>query len=241
MTQHDKEYYRDVTNKVVEALSLHQNVLSKDLNALIRKIGAHFRDRKDDRISDYIDEFVALIIAALSLRIRESVRMATETEDDPIPIEEMMLRSRFFSEEAYGDSVEKMRKIFTKEIEYFVALDMPYSAITAYMGNPTGFLASHKQDIGAFKRYVNVGTGYTYKIKSNIFTILGFASMVAYDLALTELWGYRGDVIGYRGYRNSSFDCSACDDACSVVHPLDTYVFPVHVRCCCIVTPVFIQ
>ena len=91
MTQHDKEYYRVVTNKVIEALSLHQNLLSEDLNALIRKIGAHFRDRKDDRISDYIDEFVALIIAALSLRIRESVRMATETEDDPIPMEEMML------------------------------------------------------------------------------------------------------------------------------------------------------
>jgi len=78
-------------------------------------------------------------------------RLATETEDDPIPMEEMMLRSRFFSEEAYGDSVEKMRKIFTKEIEYFVALDMPYSAITAYMSNPTGFLASHKQDIGGFQ------------------------------------------------------------------------------------------
>jgi len=241
MTQHDKEFYKIVTDKVINSISEHENILSGELNNLIRKIGAHYSQKKRDNISDYIDEFVALLLAAILKRINESVSFATETEDNAIPIGDIKIRSRLFSEQSYEDSVKKVKEIFTKEVEYFVALDMPFSMIGTYMSNPLGFLSAHKQDISAFRRYVNAGSGYSYKTRANILTIISFASMTAYNLALTELWAMRGDVIGYMGYRGSNFYCPDCDSACSVIHPLGTNVFPVHVRCCCIVVPVFMQ
>lgn len=49
----------------------------------------------------------------------------------------------------------------------------------------------------------------------------------------------RKGAIGYRVHRGSTCDCPACDEACVGVHPLTEIVTPLHLRCCCWLTPVF--
>lgn len=49
----------------------------------------------------------------------------------------------------------------------------------------------------------------------------------------------RNGAIGYRVHRGSTYDCPTCDEACVGVHPLTEIVTPLHLRCCCWLTPVF--
>ena len=51
---------------------------------------------------------------------------------------------------------------------------------------------------------------------------------------------YRHDgAIGYRVYRNSTYDCPVCDELCIGIHPLDEIVLPAHPRCVCYTKPVY--
>jgi hypothetical protein len=199
--------------------------------------------KKTKNREKYLEKVMALILAAIATRMYKAMDMAIDTENGEIlSINDLRQRSDIFNERTYEYGVYRIREIMEAELEFFAEHKLPIGDLDMYLNNPMAYLSTKKGGIPplvAFKREVRPGTGSSFITDTNITTLVTFAAMKTYDTALMHVWGQKSNVIGYRGYRGSDFDCPACDEACSVVHPLGTYVFPVHMRCCCIVVPVY--
>lgn len=90
------------------------------------------------------------------------------------------------------------------------------------------------------------GPGYVYG-KGNQKNVLNALTEIE-QYAINEAFQYgrilgygKKGAIGYRTFRNSSYDCPQCDELTTRIWPLDVIVLPAHPRCVCGSMPVFAE
>ncbi|PXV66858.1 hypothetical protein CLV62_104119 [Dysgonomonas alginatilytica] len=61
----------------------------------------------------------------------------------------------------------------------------------------------------------------------------------AYNNTLNSIWLTKPEIIGWYTIRGSAYPCTICDDNVGVFHSKDEFFSGYHVRCCCILIPVY--
>lgn len=95
-----------------------------------------------------------------------------------------------------------------------------------------------------FKTPLILSMGFSLGFGHYSSTLANYKRLSAYSIAEAYNYGslltMRRDskVVGYRTFRNSSYDCAICDELTKYVHPLTSLVVPAHPRCICGIYPV---
>jgi len=119
--------------------------------------------------------------------------------------------------------------------------------LTTFLSNPYGFRpmkdAFKKQEDYQSNFIRSNGYRYGKGINTNPMKGLVLTSqegiMTAYQSGIISEYRRNADIIGYRVFRGSSYDCDICDELCIGIHPLSEIVLPAHPRCRCYTEPVF--
>lgn len=76
------------------------------------------------------------------------------------------------------------------------------------------------------------GKGIYHSSYQNIIRNAKATIALAWGQAERE-YGERGNAIGFRVFRGSSYPCATCDDECAYIHKMDDPMPPFHVSCVC--------
>ena len=232
-----RDKYKRIVDKLLRETSIRLFVLK---TALAKAYVAYKKNKDKEKL---LSAIMALLLELVEERIYKSIEAALGSEDETIySIVTLKNSSDIFNERNYEASMYRIREILEWEIDFFDQSRLPVGEIDMYLSNPLGYLSMKKNGVNLlsdFRRNVKPQSGYSFVTNANITTLITYVTMKSYDNALYNIWGSKSGIIGYMGFRGSNYDCPECDSVCNIVHPLGSQVFPVHVRCCCIVVPVY--
>lgn len=190
------------------------------------------------------------VLEDIDARAKNSVVFAEEEEDEdeilayikrPIGEEDIVQRIdkhcstlRFFLEGWIAIGI--VNKIDKNELTNQILrhIDNPFTSPLWKDALTQGYLS------GAINGKYSFGKGNQKNVLSALTEIERYAINEAFQYGCILRYGKMG-AIGYRTYRNSSYDCPECDELTRHIFPLDVIVLPAHPRCVCGSEPVFAE
>lgn len=119
------------------------------------------------------------------------------------------------------------------------------SQIWTYMGNPYASplyqgARNLTTDILALQAGgLKIGSGHTKSILDGLALIGQNAINEAFQFQTVLDFRKNDDIIGYKVFRGSSYDCDVCDELTYGIHPVTEIVLPSHPHCMCYAVPVY--
>lgn len=189
------------------------------------------------------------ILSDIEERAKKSIRYADEEEDEDAILAYIR---RPINDEDIVERLDKHCSALRYFLEGWIAIGMVNglkeheltNQILAYIDNPIASpLWQQARNAGYFSDSIRSGVylygkGNQRNVLSALTEIGRYAINEAYQFGCVLNYRKMG-AIGYTTHRASSFDCSHCDELTMIVHPLDKYVLPAHLRCVCYSTPVY--
>lgn len=86
---------------------------------------------------------------------------------------------------------------------------------------------------------ITFGQGKYISAFNNLLRLEQQSIFQAYNYAVNSIWQTKTNIIGWYTVRGSSYPCTICDDNIGVFHPKEEFFFGYHVRCCCIMLPIY--
>lgn len=204
----------------------------------------------DDTINARLIALSDAIMEDIEARARKAIEYAEAEEDEDAilfyirrPIEEQDIIQRldkhcstlrFFLEGWIAIGI--VNKIDKNELTNQILrhIDNPFASPLWKDALTEGYLS------GAINGKYSFGKGNQKNVLSALTEIERYAINEAFQYGCILRYGKMG-AIGYRTYRNSSYDCPECDELTRHIFPLDVIVLPAHPRCVCGSEPVFAE
>lgn len=239
----------DVTKRVLETINL---VLA--LAEQYRYLGKTFTFSFDEDLDTQVNKMLIALTDGImddnDERVASAISFALDDEDiDEDAIYDYVNReqngmTRLVRFDLYSSRLKHLLEAWIA-IEFAKKLSQGQirTEILANMGNPN---ASElwREAMDDIEYNADFSLDYGQGVSKNLidgFTLTGQNSInEAFQYAMLLGFVGRGDVVGYRVHRGSTYDCPYCDELCEGVHPLTEMVLPAHPRCCCYMTPVLI-
>lgn len=124
----------------------------------------------------------------------------------------------------------------TQILNYYLTwLKTPYKS-------PLLLEAFRKQGFKAeriLSRGITFGSGIYISSFGNLVRLEQQTIFHAYNNTLNSIWLIKPEIIGWYTIRGSSYPCTVCDDNVGIFHSKDEFFSGYHVRCCCIMIPVY--
>lgn len=215
-----KGYVSSKTRKAIERILA--------LSWKYQYIGARFEFSANAELSAQVEKILRHMTDELYDYSFRKARTAADKDDDDNSVLVMLdadnIRQRYYK---HTDHLKTMLEVYigTAFANKYTRGEL-LSKVAAYIANPP---VSFHFGRGVMR---NPAEAYTVIGQNTIHT--------AYQSSV--LIGYRKDpmVIGYRVVRGSNYDCDECQSLVGITFPLSSQVLPVHPRCRCYTTPVYI-
>lgn len=165
----------------------------------------------------------------------------------------------FMATPAFGltlnDRIDKYVSSLRCEIEAYIAVGLAngYSRTQilnmyiAYLKNPYAapmLLQAFRQKGFKAERIINkgisFGVGKYVSAYNNLHRLYQQTVFQAYNYTVNSLWLTDINIVGWYTVRGGSYPCGICDYNVGVFHPKDEFFYGYHIRCCCIMLPVYL-
>lgn len=214
-----------------------------------------FADNKelDDTVNQKLIELSDAIKDILDKQILTAINLNNNTSDEDVN-DTIEYVNRTFE----GKNIVDRLDLYHSELKYIlesyiaagIAEGLSAAQITqeyfTYKDNPllAPLIRDAMQHRSDFATPLILSLGFSLGSGHYKSTIANYKRLSSYSIAeaynYTALSAMRKDpiIIGYKTFRNSSFDCAICDELTKMIHPLDSLVVPAHPRCVCGIYPV---
>lgn len=261
-----KKYVDVVIDKMSLADSDLKKIISRDIKELIEvsltyaDLGKSFHfsahpelEKEVNRILDQLRTDIFNIIYA---RAESTNNLAFEKEKEEKHNKFLLLLlTSAFAGKTLETRIDEYVRLMRSEIEAYIAAGMfaglsrtqilltyltwikkPYSAPLLLNAFKTkGFKAERIVSKG-----LTFGTGKYISAFNNLIRLQQQTVFQAYNYTINSIWLNNSRIVGWYTVRGSSYPCSICDDNIGIFHPKEEFFFGYHVRCCCIMLPVYI-
>lgn len=209
----------------------------------------------DEKISSIIDEIRKEIFNIIYTRCDYADTLAHEKEAEEKNNKYLPL---FLGSVILGQTLQERINRYTthlqSEIEAYIAAGLAKGMsrtqiLTYYL---TWLKAPYKSPLllEAFKQQgfraerilskgITFGSGIYISSFDNLVRLEQQTIFHAYNNTLNNIWLTRPEVIGWYTIRGSSYPCIICDDNVGIFHPKDEFFSGYHVRCCCLMIPIY--
>lgn len=258
-------------DKVIDQMSLAESDLKKairhnigqlidrcmDYSNIGRKFHFNINPDLKQKVNDILDQLQKDLFNIIYLRAENTSNLAQQKEDNPQNNKYLIaLLTSEIADKTLDMRISQYVAMMRSEVEAFVAagiargmsrdqilndyinfLKAPYAApliIEAF--NQKGFVAERIVNKG-----ISFGTGKYVSAYNNLKRLEQDTVFRAYNYTLNSIWLNDWDIIGWYTVRGSTYSCHICDDQIGVFHSKSDFFTGYHLRCYCIMIPVFLN
>lgn len=256
-------------DKVIDQMSLADSDLRQIISPWILKLiqvsltysylGKTFQFNANPDISEQTDK----IIESIRREIFNTIYIRAEYVNDLACEKEREEKNRkwlplFIGSAIAGKTLDNRIKEYTKlirsEIEAYIAAGIVkglsgtqiLNEYLTWLKKPFASpLIMGAFKISGFKADRLVSKGITFGIGkyvsgfNNLHRLQQQTIFSAYNHILNTIWLGRDLTVGWYTVRGSAYPCNICDDNIGVFHPKDEFFYGYHIRCCCIMLPIY--
>ncbi|PXV62366.1 hypothetical protein CLV62_12054 [Dysgonomonas alginatilytica] len=166
----------------------------------------------------------------------------------------LLFLSSKIAEKTLEARIDQYIKLIHSEVEAYIAAGINkglsgYQILNAYINSlkvpykASLLLEAFKQQGFKVERILNKGITFgTGKYVSAFNSLLRLEQQTifhAYNNTLNHIWLGKTNIVGWYTTRASSYPCILCDDNVGVFHPKEEFFYGYHLRCCCLMLPVY--
>ena len=261
-----KKYLNQVIDQMVKADSDIKNIIRQTLYHLVNTSmhysclgkGFHFsaNPELEKRVDKIFDKLLSDIFNIIYLRSENVDIIAHQKEKAQRNNKYLHI---FLASQIAGltldDRIYKYVDMLRSEIEAYIAVGLangytqsqiinlyiiwlknPYACpqiLKAF--NTKGYKAERIKNKG-----ITFGKGKYISSFNNLLRLEQQTIFQAYNHTINSIWLSNRNIVGWYTIRGSAYPCSICDDNIGVFHPKDEFFYGYHIRCCCIMLPIFL-
>lgn len=261
-----KKYVDAVIDKMSLANSDLKKIISRDIKELI-EISVSYADlgksfhfsahpELEKEVNRILNQLRTDIFNIIYIRAESVNNLAFEKENEEKHDKYLLLLlTSVFAGKTLEIRIDEYVRLMRSEVEAYIAagisaglsrtqilltyltwIKKPYSAPMLLQAfKIKGFKAER-----IVSRGLTFGTGRYTSAFNNLIRLQQQTIFQAYNYTINSIWLNNNRIVGWYTVRGSSYPCSICDDNVGIFHPKEEFFFGYHVRCCCIMLPVYI-